>query len=59
MANYACPSCGGRLVGGGPANLYRCTRCEEWVAEAISRGHQRVREFYRRATEEGWGGLRA
>lgn len=58
MANYACPDCGGRLDGGGPANVFRCRRCGEFVAEAISRGHQRVREFYERATSRQWEGIR-
>lgn len=56
-ANYACPSCGGRLAVSDVANAWRCRRCREVVLEAISPRHQRVREFYERATSKRWGGL--
>jgi len=58
MANYCCPSCDGRLQDAGVINAFRCRRCGQRVAEAVDGAQQRVRSFYRRATERRWGGLR-
>lgn len=54
-ANYACPSCDGRLLDAGARAAWRCRRCGEIVVE---RARGRMREFYRRATGRNWSGLR-
>jgi len=58
-ADYGCPDCDGQLRDAGAANAWQCRRCGEIVVEAIDETHQRVREFYDRATGRWWGGLRA
>lgn len=58
-ADYTCPQCNGRLANAGAANAWRCTResCEKVVVEVVDGTRHRVREFYRRATDQ-WEGLR-
>lgn len=58
MADYCCPDCDGRLRDAGIANAHRCLRCGQLILEAIDGTHQRVSEFYRRATGHWWGGVR-
>jgi len=57
-ANYDCPDCDGQLYDAGASNAWRCRKCGKRVLEAISTSGRKVRQFYRRATERRWGGLR-
>lgn len=57
-AAFHCPQCDGQLVDAGAANAWQCRRCSQLVVEVVDETARRVREFYRRATGQNWGGLR-
>lgn len=56
-ADHKCPTCDGWLLDAGAVNTWRCPRCD-LVVETVGKTRQRVREFYRLATDRNWRGIR-